>query len=56
VLLGVDFEFLKAHTSLNPSPFLMPVDHDVKLLATSSTPFLPACLHAFHHNDHGLTL
>ena len=34
--------------------FLMPVDPDVKFSTTAPAPWLPACLHASHHDNNGL--
>jgi len=36
--------------------FLLPVNPDIELSATFSAPGLPACCHASHHDDNGLTL
>jgi hypothetical protein len=53
VLLAMGFEVSKVPARPRVSLFLLPVDLDVELSA-SSTSCLPVCHHASHHDDNGL--
>jgi hypothetical protein len=44
----------KAQARPNGSVFLLPVDPDVELSIYLSSPCLPTCRHAPHHDDNGL--
>ena len=54
--LGVGFEALEAQARLSVILFLLLVDLDVELSATSLAPYLPECPHASHCDDNGLNL
>lgn len=51
---GVNFEVSNAQTRPCVSLFLLPVDLDVELSATSAALCLSVCHHDFHHGDNGL--
>jgi hypothetical protein len=50
------FQMLKPGPSLSDSLFLLPVDPDVVLSATSPALCLPVCHHVSNHDDNGLNL
>jgi hypothetical protein len=47
---------VEAMPNVEDSPFLLPMDQDVELVATSRVPCLPACCHTSRHDDNGLNL
>ena len=53
-LAGMTLRFQMLKPGHSVSLFLLPVDLDVKLSATSLAPSLPAHCHASHHDDNGL--
>ena len=54
VTMDAGFEVSKTQARPSISLFLLPVDQDVKLSATSATFFLPVCHQASCHDDNGL--
>jgi hypothetical protein len=52
----VEFGISEAHARPRVYFFLLPVDPDVELLATSPAPCLPVCHYASYHNDKTKTL
>jgi hypothetical protein len=55
VLLGMDFQVLKAQVRASLSLSAYGMDQDVKLSATSPTSCLSMCHHAYHHDYNELT-
>lgn len=58
VSVGGDLEvsYAQAMSNVIHSLFLLPVDQDVELSASSLAPYPPGCCRSFYHGENGLNL